>query len=206
VSPNNPAAPVLQDVWNPTNAYISQKLTAYSAADWNVVADMAAGNTAVLSYPDTQQVMTTASDTSPAITSFASMSSSYQETLPTAGDFESAYDIWLGTKGGNWNQEIMIWTDDHGQTPAGSKTGQTATIGSQSYTVWNANDNPVTLEATANATSGTVDILGAMKWLQAHGYVSATAGFSGIDYGFELCSTGGGAETFSLDSYSLRSA
>lgn len=44
---------VNNDVWNAAPAFGSQALTAASAHSWSVTAVAAAGNTAVLSYPDT---------------------------------------------------------------------------------------------------------------------------------------------------------
>ena len=203
VSSNNSGAQVIQDVWHPVD--IVQKLTAYSTGDWSFTAT--ATGTAVQSYPDTQQTMSQSTGLANPLT--PDVSSSYTETSPSAGDFESAYDIWLGslTNGsGQYNQEIMIWTDNHGQTPAGKDTGKSAVIGGVTYEIWaTPNNSTVTMVAGANALSGSLDITTAITDLQSDGNVAAGEGYSQIDYGYEICSTGGSPETFGVSAYTLTS-
>lgn len=203
VSANNGSGNVIQDVWNPVN--IKQTLTANSASSWSVSAT--ATGTAVQSYPDTQQTMTTSSDLANPLT--PDVNSTYAETVPANGDWESAYDIWLGSttnSGAQYNQEIMIWTDNHGQTPAGSDTGKSAVIDGVTYEIWSEPGNStVTLEADTNKTSGSVDVTTAITDLQADGYVAAGQGYSQIDYGYEICSTNGSPETFAVNGYTLSS-
>ena len=72
--------------------------------DWYVTANMPAGNTAVVSFPNVGE-----SYNSNLLTSFSSIYSSFSEDMnPTAGtSAEAAYDIWLN----NWNNEVMIQHD-----------------------------------------------------------------------------------------------
>ena len=56
-----------------------------------------------------------------------------------------------------------------------------------------------------NETSGTVDILKTLQWLQARGMVSSAATLGQVDFGWEICSTGGRPETFTISKYSLKS-
>jgi Glycosyl hydrolase family 12 len=198
---------VIQDVWNPI-AGASQTLTAYNPGDWSVSADMPASNTAVVSYPDVQELYTTTSDTPDPLSSFTSITSTFAESGPGSGggdDYEAAYDIWAGTGSNNYAQEIMIWVDNHGQTPAGSQVG-TADIDGTSYAVWSKGNNPVTLVLNSNETSGTINILAALDWLGSNGYTPAGSGLNQIDFGWEICSTGGTAKTFSLTQYSIESS
>jgi len=173
---------------------------------------MAAGNRAVLSYPDAQDTITDTSNNPVPFGDFAGITSTYATQMPsdigTAGpddDYEAAYDIWLGHDGANYDQEIMVWTDDHNQVPAGNDTGATWTDPSTGvvYEIWTGNnDDPVTLVAKSNATSGAVSLLSLFSWLQSNGYSSET-GINQIDYGFELCSTSGRTETFDVTNYTL---
>lgn len=199
---------VIQDVWNPIQG-VSQTLTAHNPGAWGVVANMPASNTAVISYPDIQQLYTTTSNTPDPISSFNSITSSFTENGPGSGggnDYEAAYDIWAGTGSNNYAQEIMIWVDNHGQTPAGSKAG-TADIGGASYSVWSEQgNNPVSLVLNSNKTSGTIDILAALNWLESHGYVPSGSGLNQIDFGWEICSTGGSAKTFVMTRYGIQSS
>jgi hypothetical protein len=209
---NYQAALVVQDVWNPSSALKSQVLSASSMADWQVKANLSAGNTAVLSYPDAQDTVTNPSNNPVPLASFATRSSTYAAQRPsetgTAGpsdDYEAAYDIWLGRNGANYDQEIMVWTDTRRQVPAGSDTRKTWTDPSTgvAYEIWDSSGhNPVTLVRKSNATSGSVNLRSLFSWLQSAGYTTET-GVNQIDFGFELCSTSGQAETFTVTDYSL---
>jgi hypothetical protein len=206
------AAKVVQDGWNPTSALVGQELSANSMSDWQVQADLSSGNTAVLTYPDAQDTLTDPTDNPVPFSSFAALTSTYASQMPsdagTAGpadDYEAAYDIWLGHAGVNYGQEIMVWTDDHNQVPAGSDTGKTWTDSSTGavYEIWaGSGNNPVTLVRKSNVTSGSVDLLSLFSWLQSAGYSTET-GVNQIDYGFELCSTSGKTETFAVTGYTL---
>jgi Glycosyl hydrolase family 12 len=203
---------VIQDVWNSING-ASQILTAYSPDNWSVSADMPASNTAVVSYPDTQETYTTANDTPDPLSGFNSITSSYTESGPGSGggnDYEAAYDIWAGTGSENYAQEIMIWTDDHGQTPAGSDVAS-ATIDGVRYQIWSVSragvvGNPVSMVMDSNRSSGSVKILDDLKWLESNGYMPAGSGLNQIDFGWEICSTGGIRERFSLSGYGIESS
>lgn len=200
-NPNNQGgASVIQDIWNPISG-ISQTLTSYDPGNWSVTASMPAKNTAVVSYPDIQQLYTTVSNTPTPLADFHSITSSYTESGPQGGDWEAAYDIWTDM----YSVETMIWVDNHGQTPAGSKVA-TATIGNASYSVWSAGKGLVSLVLNSNQSSGSVDVLAALNWLKSNNYMSATAGVNQIDFGFEICSTGGSAQKFTMSQYSLKSS
>lgn len=177
-----------------------QTVTAYGPGDWSVTSDQAAGNTGVLTYPDVSQVFTLSNDTDPPISAFSAITSSFTETMnATAGtDSEAAYDIWLDD--GSGPNEIMIWVDNHGQTPAGDDKGPVV-IGGTTYELWNGGDTISFV--MSNEQSGTVNILAVLNWLQSNGYVSSTADLGQVDFGWEICSTGGVSETFSISNYTL---
>jgi hypothetical protein len=208
---NGSSTRVIQDIWNPIGG-ASQKLTAFSPGNWSVSANMPASNTAVVSYPDTQQLYTTEGNTPKPLTSFNSITSSYAETGPaTSGDdWEAAYDIWAGTGSSNYAQEIMIWVDNHGQRPAGSVVAS-ATIDGVGYKVWStgkagAVGNPVSMVLDSNQASGSVTVLDDLNWLKSNGYMPAGSGLNQVDFGFELCSTGGATQTFSVSQFGIKSS
>ncbi len=199
---------VINNIWNPISG-VSQTLKVASPGQWSAVATMPASNTAVISYPDTQQVFTTSNNTPQLISSFTAITSSYTVSGPGSGngnDYEAAYDLWAGTGTNNYAQEIMIWVDNHGQTPAGKKV-DTAKVGGATYDVWaETGDNPVSMVLTSNKTSGTVDILGALQWLINNNHMRPDSGLNQIDFGFEICSTGGTAKTFTTSRYALHTS
>jgi hypothetical protein len=65
------------------------------------VSAQASGDTAVLTYPNVQQVFTKTTDTDPAISAFTAITSAFTETMnPQAGtDAEAAYDLWASRGG-----------------------------------------------------------------------------------------------------------
>jgi hypothetical protein len=206
---NSPS--VIQDIWNPING-ASQTLTAYNPGNWSVSASMPAANTAVVSYPDVQTTYTTSNDTPAALSSFSSITSSYTEAGPAASgdDYEAAYDIWAGTGSNNYAQEIMIWVDNHGQTPAGSDV-VSATIDGVGYKVWStggagAVGDPVSMVLDSNQSSGSVNVLDDLNWLESHGYMPAGSGLNQVDFGWEICSTGGAPQTFAMSQYGIKAS
>ena len=182
-----------------------QTLTAYSPGTWYATSTQATGNTAVLTYPNTQQVFTKTTDTDPALSAFTSITSDFTETMsPQAGtDAEAAYDLWLSNTSGP--KEVMIWVDNVGRGSGGAQRIGAATIAGQAFTVYQYQGGEVIFSLNQNEQSGTVDILAALKWLQGHGLASAGAQLGQVDFGFEICSTGGKPEKFAVSRYTLAS-
>ncbi|WP_300604716.1 hypothetical protein [Trebonia sp.] len=201
---------VIQDEWNPIQG-ASQTLTAFSPGDWSVSADMPAANTAVVSYPDTQVIYTTTSDTPNSLSHFSSITSSFTESMPSGGDNEAAYDIWTGDAAtGNYAEEIMIWVDDHRTTtPLGTDLG-TATFDGQTFQIWDSvakgAKGTISFLLEGNETSGTVDVLSMLNYLARNGYIPGDSGLNQIDFGWEICSTGGVPETFTMSRYTIESS
>ena len=183
----------------------TQTVTARNPGDWSATSTQANGNTAVLTYPNVQQVFTKTTDTGPAISAFASLTSDFTETMnPQAGtDAEAAYDIWLSNTSGP--KEIMIWVDNVGRGSGGARQIGTVTIGGQAFTVRQYQGGEVIFSLDHNQQSGTIDILATLTWLQGHGLVSAKAQLGQVDFGFEICSTGGKPEKFAVSRYTLTS-
>lgn len=219
---------VVQDEWNAgsTEGTVnSQVLQANSSSDWQATANMT-GNGAVLTSPEDQVTPEnwTGSNNLPVpLADYSSIKSTYDTTLPaTPGpndDYEAMYDIWLGdsTKS-QWtgDQEIMVWTDNHNQTPAGTDTGKTWTDPStgDSYEIWVDNggspttlgsDDIVSFEAKTNHASGSVDLYALFNFLKSGGYSTGSIGVDQVTFGFELCSTSGQDETFKVNNYTLTS-
>jgi len=180
-----------------------QTVAAYNPGNWSATSTQASGNTAVLTYPNVQQVFTKTTNQDPAISAFASITSDLTETMnPQAGtDAEAAYDIWLSNTSGP--NEIMIWVDNAGRGNGGARQIGTATIGGQAFTVYQYGGGEIIFSLDHNEQSGTVNILTTLKWLQGHGLVSAGAQLGQVDFGFEICSTGGKPEKFAVSRYTL---
>jgi hypothetical protein len=57
-----------------------------------------------------------------------------------------------------------------------------------------------------NASSGTVDLLAGLRYLQSAGALSASDQLWQVNFGWEICSTSNHPEVFRMKSYSLASS
>jgi hypothetical protein len=192
---------VYNNMWG-TNGYsVSQTLSACSFSDWFVTATMNNdnGDGHVKTYPDSQKDFD-----EPQISSLTSVTSTFADTSPGSGIYEDAYDIWLNGVATAGSTEVMIWTNNHGQRPAGSVVG-TATFDGASYTVWRV-DHYIAFVANTNVTSGTMDLLAFFKWIVAEGWIPTTSTLGQVCYGVELVSTNSTPETFAFSNYAVNAS
>jgi hypothetical protein len=176
------------------NGYGSQTLWVNSATNWGVTSTQP-HTSGVKSYPNTSKSIGTPLD------SLSSATSSFSENVPSVGDWESAYDIWLNGSG----YEVMVWTYKNGNVgPLGSPVG-TVNLNGNTWTLYAGNNgsNPTySFVPSSNQTSGTVNILGLLKYLEnTMGYFSNPT-LSTIQYGFEITSTDNTPQNFAITNYS----
>jgi Glycosyl hydrolase family 12 len=183
--------------WNSSGNPGPQQICGNSGRDWQVTSTQRARNTAVLTYPSVQR-----NYPNRALSSFTSMTSSYAENMhAVAGtDAEAAYDIWIN----DLNKEVMFWVDNHGQTPAGSKVA-TVTLGGLTWNLYETSGY-YAFVLDHNATTGTVDLLAGIKYLISRGDLSGSDKLWQVNFGFEICSTAGAPETFTVSNYTLASS
>jgi hypothetical protein len=191
-----------QDVWNPIPGW-SQTLHAADPGNWFVTASMPVRNTSVVSFPNVAQQYYYTNT----LADFSSIYSSFSENMhPVSGtSAEASYDIWLN----DWKNEVMIQHDivNRGTCPAAA----TATFGGSggvSVQHWNLckNGSELIWQLSGKAEqSGRVNILGMLTWLVSHRYLPKGSGLTAISYGFEICSTGGQPETFTVGRFSISS-
>jgi hypothetical protein len=165
--------------------------------DFVITSNQAAGNTAVLSYPAMQDNF----GSKPLLSSFHTISSTFAETSPHVGDYEVAWDCWFNNNG----NELMIWVDTYTQVPAGSKVASNVSLGGRAYDVWTSSGGYVVFYANSNFTSGTVNLLEIFNYAASHGWLPSTSTVDQLDFGVEVCSTGGHAATWTVNNYSLTS-
>jgi hypothetical protein len=187
-------------MWNEGAGDVSQTLSVCSYSDWDVTTT-ASGSGSVLTYPDAYLNV----PGTPEINSLSSVTSTFADANPDSGTYEDAYDIWLNgiadPSGGS--DELMIWTNNHGQTPAGSVVA-TATISGQTWTVWRANGGSYTaFVADSNVTSGSLNLLAFFQWVVGQGWIAADSTLNQVDYGVEICSTDGLPATFDFSNFSV---
>jgi hypothetical protein len=180
-----------QNVWSPITGW-KQTLTAYGPGNWRVDANMPAGNTAVVSFPNTGQPM----NETP-LARFSQLTASYAETMNKTASTSgwAMFDIWIN----DWDYEVMIQHDF-------ARNGDCKTVASVTFRgqSWHLCDFGHVLawklgadEAhKASEQTGTVDLLAMLTWLESHGYLPQNPHLTNISYGWEICSTGGADETF----------
>ena len=203
---------VANNMWAAGGTGMTQTLTAIDPGNWNVAAKAPANNTAVLSYPNTNQLFNDwtgsgwndgAKLADTPISKLTQLTSTFAEDMNASQgtDAEAAYDIWLtGTSGLN---EIMIWVDNANRGTGGADQIGTGTFGGQKWTLLQYHGGEVIWFLNASKQSGAVNILAMLRDLQSRGLASPGAAIGQIDFGFEICSTGGAPETFSVSRYML---
>ena len=206
LDPSNPQAGITlgafyvdTDTWNAASYPVSQTMYVCDYNSWYVVAKMdnATGDGAVKTYPNVHQDFSAA----PALSSFSAISSSFAHAGPHLGIYEFAYDMWLNGVASSGSTEVMIWTDNFNQVPSGS-VQETVTFDGQSYQVYKSGSY-IAFVATANVTSGTVDLLEFFNHIITKGWIPSTSTLGAIDYGVELVSTNGTDATFAVNDFSL---
>jgi hypothetical protein len=209
-----------------------QTVTAVDPGNWSVSANEPAGNGSVKTAPEVQQQFnnwcasartwdnrgsnTCNSLADTPISGMSRLTSSYAESTPHNSQTiaQWSWDIWLSNDSGYAN-EVMVWVDTNGRCNSGSFGTQLhapVTIAGQEWTPHrypNSSEFIWTLHGSGGAStcaqqaSGTVDLLALLKWMQANGYAAPGATVSIVDGLWEICSTGGQPETFTVSKYSL---
>jgi hypothetical protein len=193
-----------QNVWNPIPGW-RQTLHATDPGHWYVTANMPAGNTAVVSFPNTGFYFNRA------LSRFSSIVSSFTDSVPArAGtNAEASYDMWFNNT--DVVHEVMIQNDySPGRAPGcATWTAKNVRFGGRNGVpvhLWDLCVSGSTAfweTANGNMPSGTVDVLAMLKWLVSHGQLPAATQLGGFSYGFEISSTGSANEDFKVTSFSI---
>jgi hypothetical protein len=195
-----------------------------SAAPWRVTATEAAGHTGVQSYPEEQQLTNNwcgtgwncpGTHTDTPISRLKRLRSGYAEAFPHNARTiaQAAWDIWTSAS----HNEVMVWVDNVNRGTGGARIDAHVTIAGQVWTLENYGNEIIwSLGAPgtfARQGTGTVHLLALLRYLQKHALpgearpvLPANARIGQIDFGWEICSTGGQAETFTVNRYWLHAA
>jgi hypothetical protein len=207
------------NVWSPISGG-RQMLYAADPGDWQVTANMPAGNTGVVSYPSIGANYGQITDVPTPLTSYSSIYSSFSENMNATAHTSAwaAYDIWLGPNNCSpagskcTGYEVMIQHDfaNNGDctSVATARFGGSGGVPVQNWhlckygseLIWKLGANE---QNKVSERSGRVDILSMLMWLMNHRYLPAGTGLWLVGYGWEICSTGGVNENFRVSSYSI---
>ncbi len=197
------------NMWNTSGYRVSETVEACSYHSWNVIAtaDNSSGDGAVKTYPNVHKdYHNWSTGAEPSLSNYPILSSSFAAAGPNTGIYNIAYDIWLNGvgNGGGSNREVMIWTDNQVQRPAGSVVATGLGFGGQTWTLWATGDNHIlSFVPGTDMASGTVNIRAMLDYLISHGRVPTNSTLGQICYGVEVVSTNGAPGTFHFTGFSL---
>ncbi len=182
------------DVWG--SGAGPQTIWANSSSNWGVWTQQPATN-GVKSYPHAEF------DINRSLSSVNTVTSSFNVSVPGTGVYNTAYDIWLN----NFSFEVMLWMNEKVAGPLGSLR-QTVTSGGftwRLYTGSNGSNTVYSFVNTGQTSSGSVDVLAVLRWLQSNGlFGSNTATLGNVQFGWEISSTNNTGTNFVTNSYSVR--
>lgn len=179
------------DVWG--SGAGAQTIWANSYSNWGVDSDQP-NTSGVKSYPNVSYSI------GKPVSSLGTVSSSFNFSVPSTGDFEAAYDIWANGS----SDEIMLWTYTQNVGPLGTEEAS-ASVGGSNWDIYKGSNgsNPVySFVRTSNETSGSVNITDIFDWLSSEGWLTG-ATLSTVQFGWEITSTNDTTEDFTVNSYSL---
>jgi hypothetical protein len=182
---------VRNDVWG--SGAGPQVIWANSFSNWGVWANHP--NTGgVKSYPHS------ARNVGRSLSGLGGLQSSFNVTRPSAGAYETAYDIWAN----NNAFEIMLWMNKTGAVgPIGSRQ-TSVTVGGHSWDVYrgsNGSNQVFSFLRQGNTNAATVDVRAVLNWIRSQGWFGdVTVGE--VQFGFEITSSSGGFD-FASNSYSV---
>ena len=185
-------------MWNPSYGFGPETLYACSYRNWYVTSRQTNHDGAVLTYPNVHKDYNDVP-----ISSFDTITSRFAATSPHVGIYNVAYDIWLNGVATDGSTEVMIWTENYKQVPAGDQVA-TVNLGGRVYRVWKTSDNRyIAFVPTSVMTSGELNLLQMFKWLMSQGWLSSKSTVGQIDFGVEIVSTGGRDATFNFTDFSI---
>lgn len=190
---------VHNNMWNDSVSLGPETLYACAFNNWYVVSNQTNSAGAVKTYPNVHKDY---SDVP--IKSFNSVTSTFAATAPRTGIYNVAYDIWINGIASSGSTELMIWTENYHQVPAGSKV-LTTTLSGRTYDVWKTSNNGYIAFVPKVMTSGSINLLEIMNWTIAKDWLAANSTLGQICYGVEIVSTNGRNATFSFTDFSITS-
>jgi hypothetical protein len=186
-------------MWNTSAGLGPETLYACSYKNWYVVSNQTNNAGAVKTYPNVHKDYNNVP-----INSFNYLTSTYAATTPHVGIYNVAYDIWINGIATNGCTEVMIWTENYKQVPAGSKV-DTITFNGLKYDVWKTSWSwtYIAFVSSVNVTSGTINLLEIFSWIISKGWISSNSTLNQICFGVEIVSTDGKNATFYFTDFSI---
>lgn len=181
---------VNNDAWSGSHG--PQTINVCSNTSWFATSNQPNDGGQVETYPDTEyDVGGRQHQSTTPISGFASITSTFAESNPSAGGWDAGYDLWTD----NWAHETMIWNQWAGgqgfwPSQANGPNGFALTLDGVPYHFY-ANGTELMFFRDAQVSSGSVDVLAAWQWEVDHGFAQASDIPTQIEYGTEVAYTDG---------------
>jgi hypothetical protein len=191
---------------NEWNRNIPETIKACSHRNWYVTAtaNNRDGSGAVKTYPNVHKDFHNwNTGREPRVSSFKTIRSKFAAHGPRVGIYNIAYDIWLNGVPGN--REVMIWTENYHQRPAGRVVARGLKFSHRTWSVWATSDKHIiTFLPNRKIGSGDMRIKARLNWLKARRLIPASSTLGQICFGVEVVSTGGKPARFKFDDFNVR--
>jgi hypothetical protein len=185
---------VYNNMWN--NSSGGQALHACAYNNWHVTARQP-HTTSVKTYPNVHK-----DSPNTRISSLRRLTSTFGAATPHLGIYNAAYDIWLNGIATSRSTEVMIWTENWRQRPAG-RVQAVVTISGRVFDVWRSGTQYIAFVPRRPLIRGTVNLLLHLRWLQAKRWISSTATIGQIGFGVEICSTNNYQRVFRIQEFGI---
>ena len=197
---------VHNNMWNASGYNVSETLKACSHRKWFVraKANNSSGDGAVKTYPNVHKDFHNwSTGHEPRIGVFKTIKSRFAARAPGTGIYNVAYDIWLDGVPGD--TEVMIWTDNHKQVPAGRVVARGLKFNDRTWRVFATADRSyIAFVPGRPKHHGTMNIKARLSWLKKHSLISRRATLGQICFGVEIVSTNGQARRFKFNDFSVK--
>lgn len=195
---------VHNNMWNVSGYDVAETLAACSYRNWSVqaTADDSRRDGAVKTYPNVHKDFHNwETGAEPRLSSFGRIRSSFAARTPHVGIYNAAYDIWLNGVPGE--HEVMIWTDNFRQVPAGSRIARVRLSG-QMWRIFATDDNGyIAFVPNKRLARGNLRLKQMLNWLVRRGRLERNVTLGQICFGFEIVSTGGSPADFEVSDFSV---
>ena len=198
------------NMWNAGGYNVSQTMRVCSPGNWSVSAkaDNKSGDGAVKTYPNVHRdYHNWGTGHEPRLSAFSSISSSFASRSPHVGIYDGAYDIWLNGVADDGSTELMIWTDNYRQRPAGHVVAKGLEFSRRTWKLWATGDHHyLAFVPNKPLGHGTIALKKRFGWLTSHGYLRKGSTLGQVCFGYEIVSTTGTFHRFKIDRFKVTSS
>lgn len=191
-----------------------QTMCVYSTSHWYVDATVTNHGGAVQAYPSMRKIYhdwgaggNFSGD--PKLSSFPQLQATFAQTDPTDCSsciYDDAFDIWLNGISSNGDTELMIWTHNSNQSPAGSKVASNVSLAGHTWNVYYSSPDYVAYVPTdvSDISSGTFDLKAFINDAAGRNLTTSDPTVGQVSYGVETVSTGGVSKHWDFSNFSVQ--